>query len=145
MEASILGTSALAAEIAAVSGRNEDFVAAARADASRDVLALGLAGLGLAPEDSIRMLLRTGDAVARDSVALGALVELLRETNSSQADVILAAIWPARDGERAGVRAGGQHVPAMAPGGTPSRASAASGALRKPADAQLVDRMRKQR
>lgn len=135
MEASLDGMPALIADLALVSERESNFVSAAALDASREIVALALVGLGLMPEDTTRILLRTGDAVARDSRALHALVNVIRSTSAATAEMIIGASWPRHDH-----RAQARHVPVMAPGGTSSRA--APGATRKSDSRQIIDQAR---
>jgi hypothetical protein len=135
MEASLDGMPALIADLALVSERDGDFVSAAAGDPTREIVALALVGLGLRPEDTTRMLLRTGDALARDSQALHALVDIVRSTSRASAETIIAASWPRRS-----ARAGTQHVPAMAPGGNTSRG--VPGATRKPGSRDIIDQVR---
>ncbi len=136
METSLTGMAPLISATAEVSGRGPAFAEAAMADSSRDVLALGLLGAGIAPEDATRMLLRTGDHVAQSSTALHALVAMLRQTTRSAAETILGANWP-----RANLRGSAQHVPVMAPGGTSARGAGTASQPRSGA-AQVMDRIR---
>ncbi len=116
MAASLEGMESFAAQLAITYGRGGGMLASMRQDDSREIMALALRALDLAPEDAIRMLLRTGDAVARDSAALGRLVDILRHCERATATAILAANWP-----RAASAPAAQHQPVMAEGGTPSR------------------------
>ena len=136
METSLTGMVPFVDATAEVSGRGRGFAEAAMADSSRDILALGLLGAGITPEDATRMLLRTGDHVAQSSTALHALVAMLRQTTRSAAETILAANWP-----RANLRGPAQHVPVMAPGGTSVRGAGTAGQPRSGA-AQVLDRIR---
>jgi len=136
MDASIEGVAALLSEVALASERDSGFVAAAAVDSSREIMGLALLSLGISPEDATRMLLRTGDTVAQDSRAVHAVVGLLRSTSRAAAEMILGASWP-----RGHWRGAGQHVPAMAPGGTPARAPAL--APRKPSGGQVIERIRR--
>lgn len=135
MEASLDGMPSLIADLALVSERGGDFVVAAAGDASREIVALSLVGLGLKPEDTTRMLLRTGDPIARDSLALHALVDIVRSTHRLTAETIISANWP-----RQGRRAPTQHIPVMAPGGNSSRS--AQPGERKSGSQQIIDQVR---
>lgn len=121
MDVSILGMAPLIDAAASVSERGEAFADAAAADPSRELVGLGLLTLGVSPEDATRMLLRTGDAIAQDSRRLHDLVGVLRAASRPVAAVVLNAAWP----EAQPRAAQAQHIPAMAPGGTPERAGAA--------------------
>jgi hypothetical protein len=136
MEMSLTGMAPLISAMAEVSRRGLGFAKAALADSSRDILALGLLGAGIAPEDATRMLLRTGDHVAQSSTALHALVTMLRQTTRSAAETILGSNWP-----RANLRGPAQHVPVMAPGGTSARGAGTASQPRSGAT-QVLDRIR---
>lgn len=138
LEVSLLGMAPLIAEAAVIADRSAAFVEAAAADPTRDVLSLALVALDIPPHESIRMLLRTGDDIARDSRMLAIAVDTLRETPRAVATAILATSWP-----RAQPAAKpAQHVPAMAPGGTPSRPPSGGAARRGPAVADPIERIR---
>ncbi len=136
MEASLSGLDALLEGAESLLDRGPAFTAAALADPTRELAALALVSLGIAAEDATRMLLRTGDDVARSSRQLHAVVAMMRATTRGAADLILEAMWPRLTQPRRAA----MHVPVMAPGGTPSRAPAGS---RRPAESQAIDKLRK--
>ncbi len=118
LEDAILGLPHLLIALMEIVGRDEAFITAASNDASRELLGLALVAAGISPEDATRMLLRTGDGVAQDSAALHAVVHVMRSTTPQAAELILSAVWPRHQMQQ---QISGQHVPVMAPGGTPSR------------------------
>ena len=118
LEASILGMPHLLGAMMEMVGRDEAFATAASADASRELVGLALVAAGISPQDATRMLLRTGDEVAQDSAALHAVVHVMRTTTPQAAELILSAVWPRH---QTPAQMPGQHVPVMAPGGTPVR------------------------
>ncbi len=120
LDVSILGMPHLLAVLLEIVGRDEAFAAAASADASRELVGLALVAAGISPEDATRMLLRTGDEVARNSLALHAVVHVMRTTSPQAAELILSSAWP-RQHVPAQMPGQHQHVPVMAPGGTPAR------------------------
>jgi hypothetical protein len=122
LEAALQGIEPLTACVAALCGQGAAFVDALRADADRDLLALALVALDVAPEIATRLILRVGDDLARDSRRVMATVAILRETPRTVAIAILAAQWPrapARDASAP--RTAPVHQPAMAPGGSAAR------------------------
>ncbi|MGL4439657.1 MAG: hypothetical protein ACRCUE_10305 [Bosea sp. (in: a-proteobacteria)] len=131
MDASLDGMPELIAEIAVITDRDTDFVSTAALDVSREIVALALVGLGLIAENTTRILLRTGDPLARDSRALHALVDIVRTTSRASAEMIIGANWP-----RKATRINAQHIPVMAPGGNTSRSA---GATRKPSSQAIID------
>ncbi len=82
------------------------------------------------------MLLRTGDDIARDSRRLGVAVETLRFTPRPVASALLASCWPPAARLSRGA---GQHVPVMAPGGTPSRPSGIGTQQRRPGLGEAIE------
>jgi uncharacterized protein (DUF2336 family) len=142
IDTAIEGVDSLTRAVAELSGRGAPFIAAAVQDDSREILTLALLALGVAPEDGVRMLLRTGAEVARDSRALGELVDILRYGERVTANAILAASWP-REGSARPSRTVSQHQPAMAEGGTPSRLPDTTGQRRRPS-ATVLDELRGQ-
>ena len=148
LDASILGMSHLLATLTGIVGRDEAFIAAASADASRELAGLALVAAGISPEDATRMLLRTGDEVARNSPRLHAVVNVMRSATPQAAELILSAVWPRHHAQ---MSPQGQHVPVMAAGGTPSRGirgtrgvSTNAAAGRRQADQNVADRVRGQ-
>lgn len=131
LELSLNGLGALLGGVCPLVRQSEGFITAATEDSSRELTCLALMAAGITASDAIRMLLRTGDAVALDSARLGQLVELMRSTSRQAATILLATLVPkvaqvAEASERT------THVPAMVPGGTPSRAAQAVPARRPP-------------
>ncbi len=130
------GMDGLVAAVARLGQRGEAFARAALQDDSREILALGLLALDIPSEQAVRMLLRTGDAVARDWRALAAPVDILRGGAREAAVAILAANWP-----RAEALSAPRHEPAMVDGGTPAR-PAAQGVSQPAASAARTRRVR---
>ncbi len=143
LDESILGMPFLLAALMQVVPRDEAFSAAASADASRELVGLGLIAAGISAEDATRMLLRTGDPIAQDSVGLHAVVHVMRSMTPQAAELILSAVWQRH---HAPAQAPAQHVPVMAPGGTPARgarnAAAPASAGRRHAGPNVRDRLR---
>jgi hypothetical protein len=142
MQAALDGVEALTSRAVAAAGHGPAFVMTILQDDSREILTLLLLALDVPAEDAVRMLLRTGDAVARDSRALGALVEILRHGERLTAHAVLAANWPLAAPAAPPARKAA-HQPAMAEGGTPSRAPAttAAGQRRHPSTT-VIERLR---
>lgn len=146
LEISMLGIASLIAEVATIANRGAGFVAAAAADPTRDVLSLALVALDIPSTESIRMLLRTGDDIAQDSRILAIAVDTLRNTPRDTANAILATCWPRGGAEAKVEQRPAQHVPVMAPGGTPSRAPATVGQPQKLGrPSEVIERLRNQR
>lgn len=108
--------------IAAHLGGGEALAEALDEDRSRELAALALVACGAKVEDATRFLIRLGDETAHSVTRIFALVALMHAVRPAVALKIAL--------QTAGSRAlpperKGQHVPAMAPGGTPSRAGAA--------------------
>jgi hypothetical protein len=91
-------------------------------DRSRDLLGLALVACGVSVEDATRLLIRLGDETAHSVPRIFALVTLMRETRPAVA--LRVAMQVAGAQKTQPVERKGQHQPAMAPGGTPSRAGA---------------------
>jgi hypothetical protein len=128
------GCGALAGALAEALRLDGRFTTAALADGGRELLALGLVSAGVSAPEATRMLLRTGDAIALDSRALTDLVVLMRETSPAVARALIARVIGGGAGR-------GEHVPFMAPGGTPSRAGATG---RRPWPGQILRPLRSQ-
>lgn len=94
---------------------------ALHADRSRDLAALSLVACGISVEDATRFLIRLGDETAHSVPRIFALVELMRSVRPSVA--LRVAMQVAGTSAQPSARKG-QHLPAMVPGGTPSRAGA---------------------
>lgn len=92
------------------------------ADASRDLAALALTASGTTAEEATRFLIRLGDDAAHSVERIFALVALMRSVRPAIAFRLamhIAGTTAAAPQRR------GQHLPAMDPSGTPSRAGAA--------------------
>jgi hypothetical protein len=126
LDAAMQGMAALIVAVGRLAARGQRFVEAMRVDRDRDLLALALVALDIAPEIATRLLLRSGDPLALDSRRMLATVEVLRRTPRSAAVAILAAQWPkeqtgAKADPAARPAAPNGHQPAMAPGGSAAR------------------------
>jgi uncharacterized protein (DUF2336 family) len=97
------------------------------ADEDRELTALALLAAGASAEDAIRFLIRLGDAAAHSVERIFALAALMRAVRPAVARrlVKLIAGTAARPVARSG-----EHMPAMDPSGTPSRAAPAAAADR---------------
>jgi hypothetical protein len=131
LDASITGLPALVERVATRLGAvGPGFMTAAMADPTREHLVVGLAALEVGEERAIRLLLRTGDAVALSWPAIQHLVSVLRETDQRAAMQLLTLVH----GEMA-AEGRGQHQPAMQPGGVAAERAAASRKPQRPAAA----------
>lgn len=91
-------------------------------DRSRELCALSLVASGASVEDATRFLIRLGDETAHSVPRIFALVALMRTVRPAVARRVVMQV---AGGRAAPAPRKGQHQPAMAPGGTPSRAGAA--------------------
>jgi uncharacterized protein (DUF2336 family) len=114
----------------------QDLADALHDDRSRDLAALALVASGVGVEDATRFLIRLGDATAHSVPRIFALVGLMREVRPG---VALRIVMQVAGGSAAPSARKGQHQPAMAPGGTPSRA----GAVRQDSPQIVSEIMRK--
>jgi hypothetical protein len=87
-----------------------------------ELLAIGLAALGLAEEDAIRIFLSVHPAISHSVARVFAMTRTFRQLDRGTALTLLEAILaaPARTGHE------GRHQPAMSPTGTPARPSLAA-------------------
>jgi uncharacterized protein (DUF2336 family) len=89
-------------------------------DASRELAALALTASGATVEEATRFLIRLGDEAAHSVERIFALVTLMRSVRPAIALRLTMQIAGTTAPQRRG-----QHLPAMDPSGTPSRAGAA--------------------
>ncbi|GEM_PF-1566152 len=100
-------------------GGGKALAAAMAGDASRDIAALALTASGTTVEEATRFLIRLGDDAAHSVERIFALVTLMRSVRPAIA--FRLAMHIAGTATAAPQRRG-QHLPAMDPSGTPSRA-----------------------